>query len=148
MPAMYDGAPREFIYPDLMIRVRVARNVDPRYVWYMLLAPQSRAFLRDRAIGTAGNMPKINQRTVNSVPLPLPSKEEQGTVVSRVTAALDAARRLSKAISGAESTLDAATRSALAKAFRGEIGSDLESAAIQADAEGVMSQNGKPALRA
>jgi type I restriction enzyme S subunit len=94
MPAVYDGSPGEFIYPDLMIRARVSDDVDPSYVWYMLLAPQSRAFLRDRAIGTAGNMPKINQKTVNAVPLPLPSREEQDRVVSRVAAALDTAARL------------------------------------------------------
>jgi type I restriction enzyme S subunit len=146
MPAVYDGGPREFIYPDLMIRARVSHDIDPRYVWYMLLAPQSRAFLRDRAIGTAGNMPKINQKTVNSLPLPLTSKEEQDIVIGRVAAALDAAGRLSKAISAAKSALDAAIRGALAKAFRGGLGSDLEPTRIQAD--GVMSQNGKPALRA
>ena len=45
VPALYDGAPSEFIYPDLMIRARVSHDIDPTYVWYMLLAPQSRSFL-------------------------------------------------------------------------------------------------------
>lgn len=121
MPAVYDGAPREFIYPDLMIRARVSDGVDPSFVWYMLLAPQTRAFLRDRAIGTAGNMPKINQKTVNAVPLPLPSREEQGNVVRSVKAALDTADRVGKAISVAETALGGSVRGALAKAFRGEL---------------------------
>lgn len=121
MPALYDGAPREFIYPDLMIRARVSEDVDPSYVWYMLLAPQSRAFLRDRAIGTAGNMPKINQKTVNALRLPLPSRDEQDKVVSRAAAALDTAARLGNAISVAEAALDDSVRGAFAKAFRGEL---------------------------
>jgi type I restriction enzyme S subunit len=122
MPALYDGRPGEFIYPDLMIRARVSDDVDPRYVWYMLLAPQSRAFLRDRAIGTAGNMPKINQKTLNAVPLPVPSKEAQEHVIRRVSAALEGADRLAQAISAAEASLERASRSALALAFRGELG--------------------------
>jgi type I restriction enzyme S subunit len=121
MPAMYDGAGGEFIYPDLMIRARISQAADPRYVWYMLLAPQARAFLRDRAIGTAGNMPKVNQKAVNAVPLPLPSREKQNEVVSRVAAALDAADRCGNAISAAEHALTGTASAGLAKAFRGEL---------------------------
>ena len=29
MPALYDGAPGEFIYPDLMIRARFADDINP-----------------------------------------------------------------------------------------------------------------------
>jgi type I restriction enzyme S subunit len=121
MPAVYDGTGGDFIYPDLMIRARISEAADPRYVWYMLLAPQARAFLRDRAIGTAGNMPKINQKTVNAVPLPLPSREKQDEVVSRIAAALDTAERCGDAISAAERALTGTVRAGLAKAFRGEL---------------------------
>jgi type I restriction enzyme S subunit len=66
-------------------------------------------------------MPKINQKTVNAVPLPLPSREEQGNVVRSVKAALDTADRVGKAISVAETALGGSVRGALAKAFRGEL---------------------------
>ena len=75
MPALYDGQPGEYLYPDLMIRVRVHPEVGARFVWYILLAPQARTYLRKRATGSAGNMPKINQAVLASVPLPLPLRQ-------------------------------------------------------------------------
>ena len=73
VPALYEGAAEALLYPDLMIRARVRPEIDPRFVWYMLLAPQVRDFLRQRATGSAGNMPKINQAILSQVPLPLPA---------------------------------------------------------------------------
>jgi hypothetical protein len=57
------GPPGQYLYPDLMVRVRVGAEIAPRFLWYMLLAPQARNFLRDRATGSTGNMPKIQSRT-------------------------------------------------------------------------------------
>lgn len=121
VPAMYDGLPGEFIYPDLMIRARVRNDIQPRYAWYMLLAPQARAFLRDRATGTAGNMPKVNQKTVNAVPIPSPRSDIQVQLVARLDRSFDVADATLIQVDEAEDRLERAGRAALAKAFRGEL---------------------------
>jgi type I restriction enzyme S subunit len=121
VPALYDGSPREFIYPDLMIRARVKPDMDPRYVWYMLLAPQARGFLRDRATGTAGNMPKINQTTLKAVPVPLPPREVRATIVERLDRAFQVADAMVKRLDNAAAELARIKEAALTKAFRGEL---------------------------
>jgi type I restriction enzyme, S subunit len=121
VPALYEGDSGEFIYSDLMIRARVSDVVRPRFAWYMLLAPQARTFLRDRATGTAGNMPKINQKILNEVPVPVPSLDEQAVIVRRVDAALAATDQIASQVDAAEITIYRTARSALAKAFRGEL---------------------------
>lgn len=133
VPAIYDGLPGEFIYPDLMIRARVRDDIQPRYAWYMLLAPQARAFLRDRATGTAGNMPKVNQTTVNAVPIPSPPGDVQTQLVARLDRSFGVVDATLRQIGAAEEQLERARRAALAKAFRGEL---VPTEAALADEEG------------
>ena len=119
--AVYDGAPNSFIYPDLMIRARLQNDVDPRFVWYMLLAPQARTFLRERATGTAGNMPKVNQATVRAVPVPLPRRDDRQRIVERLDRAFgfsDAASRRVEALLEQVDRLGSAARS---RAFAGDL---------------------------
>lgn len=42
----------------------------------------SRSFLRERAVGAAGSMPKINQQTVSSLPIPICSELEQQKIIT------------------------------------------------------------------
>jgi type I restriction enzyme S subunit len=121
VPAIYDGRPKAFIYPDLMIRIRPKADIDPRFLWYMLLAPASRNFLRQRATGSAGNMPKINQKILKALPVPCPSLEAQHDVVRRVDALLRGSAQVQEQIEHASKLLDRTGQAALAKAFRGEL---------------------------
>ncbi|MCA6603881.1 MAG: restriction endonuclease subunit S [Pseudanabaena sp. M090S1SP1A06QC] len=61
VPAIYDGLPNQFVFPDLMIRLRAKENVVTKFLYLVLSCENSRQYLRDRATGTAGSMPKINQ---------------------------------------------------------------------------------------
>ncbi|MBD1225781.1 restriction endonuclease subunit S [Acinetobacter seifertii] len=44
----------------------------------------SRNFLRSRASGTSGTMPKINQKALTGLPIPLPPIEEQLRIVNNI----------------------------------------------------------------
>lgn len=121
VPALYQGGPGLFVYPDLMIRARIRADVDPRFVWYMLLAPQARNFLRERATGTAGNMPKINQKTLNAVPVPLPPPGVRADLVGRLDRAFASTATTSRRLDGLSAYIERAKQGALAKAFRGEL---------------------------
>jgi type I restriction enzyme S subunit len=70
--AIYEGPPNEFIYPDLMIRIRLVDSRLNGWVWRALSSPTIRDWIKARATGTAGTMPKINGETVRSIPIPLP----------------------------------------------------------------------------
>ncbi len=119
VPALYDGQPNEFVYPDLMIRVRASPRIKSEFLYFVLTSERTRAFLRGRAIGTAGNMPKINQSVLLSVPILLPPITEQQEIIRRVEALFKAADALEGRYRKAKAHVDKLTQSILAKAFRG-----------------------------
>ncbi|MGM8871269.1 restriction endonuclease subunit S [Psychrobacter sp. 2Y5] len=73
-----------FIYPDLMMKIQADSCINPKYLSIALSSPTSRRFMWERMVGTSGTMPKINQKTVESVPVPLPTLEEQSQIVAKV----------------------------------------------------------------
>ena len=82
--AIYWGEPNRFIYPDLMMKIRVSSELNLRYVHLAMSQDAARDFLRARASGTSGTMPKINQTTLRSLPLPIPPIAEQHRIVAKV----------------------------------------------------------------
>jgi type I restriction enzyme S subunit len=84
VPAIYRGGPNSYIYPDLMMKLRVSSELDSDYVCFVMSASPSRDFLRERASGTSGTMPKINQKTLTSLPIPIPPLAEQRRIVETI----------------------------------------------------------------
>jgi type I restriction enzyme S subunit len=121
IPAIYDGLPGQFIYPDLMIRLRANSRVDTKFLYFALSWEQTRNYLRERATGTAGSMPKINQATLVEVPIKLPPLDEQHEIVRRVEALFKLADSIEKRVEAATKRTEKLTQAILAKAFRGEL---------------------------
>lgn len=84
VPAVYRGEPNQFIYPDLMMKLRVSSAFDVGYIHLAMSHDASRDFLRARASGTSGSMPKINQTALKSLPVPIPPLAEQRRIVAKV----------------------------------------------------------------
>lgn len=119
--ALYEGLPAEFIYPDLMMKVRANNQVLTRFLLYILQSDKVRLHFRANATGTAGNMPKINQSTVLTAPASWPIIEEQTEIVRRVESLLAYADRLEARYTPARAKVDKLIPAILAKAFRGEL---------------------------
>lgn len=119
--ALYNGEDNEFIYPDLMMKIRAKEKVNPKYILYFLQSDQTRNYFRQNATGTAGNMPKINQTTVLNTPILLPSEDEQTELVNRVEKLFDKAEKIEERYKKAKQFTDKLSQSILAKAFRGEL---------------------------
>ncbi len=83
--ALFDVDDADYIYPDLMIRVRAdVRIILPEFLLHALQSDPVREFVTNNAIGSAGSMPKINQGIVQSIPIALPPLVEQRTIVAEL----------------------------------------------------------------
>lgn len=82
--AVYRGAAHQFIYPDLMMKVRVSSRVLPEFAHLVLISPTGRQYFQSKATGTSGSMPKINQSVVKAFPIPVPPLAEQKRIVAKV----------------------------------------------------------------
>jgi type I restriction enzyme S subunit len=82
--AVYRGPQNTFLYPDLMIRVRISPELSLPYVHLATLSPTARDFMARNATGAQLTMPKINQATLLALPIPVPPREEQDRIVAIV----------------------------------------------------------------
>jgi type I restriction enzyme S subunit len=82
--AVYRGQPNRFVYPDLMMKLRVSSAFDVGFIHLAMSHEAARDYLRARASGTSGTMPKINQTTLKSLPLPIPPLAEQRRIMAKV----------------------------------------------------------------
>jgi type I restriction enzyme S subunit len=65
------------------MKVRVSELLNLRYVHLASVSPSARAFLSENASGAQATMPKINQTTLVSLPIPLPPLAEQHRIVAK-----------------------------------------------------------------
>ena len=72
MAAIYDGPPNEFLFPDLIMRVKVSPHMSIRYTHLWCIAPFARYYLSSNATGAQQTMPKINQRILRATPVAIP----------------------------------------------------------------------------
>jgi len=82
--AIYSGGPGEFLFPDLMIKVRVSGELCLRYVHLAATAPHARRYFASAATGAQASMPKINHATLLALPVPLPPSAEQHRIVAKL----------------------------------------------------------------
>jgi len=85
--ALFDVDEVNYIYPDLMIRVRAdERKIGSHYLMIALQSQPVRDYLMRNAVGAAGSMPKINQSIVERIPIPLAPLATQQAIVAEIEA--------------------------------------------------------------
>ena len=85
--AIFDTDEDNYIYPDLMIRVRADESkIRSHYLLTVLQGGPIREFITRNAVGAAGSMPKINQGIVERIPIPLPPLAIQQAIVAEIQA--------------------------------------------------------------
>nr|WP_242018857.1 restriction endonuclease subunit S [Phaeovibrio sulfidiphilus] len=119
--AIFDGPAGQYIYPDLMMRVRIASPTTRLFFWRYMNSPSARNWLKDRATGTAGNMPKISGTLLKVLPVPLPPEEEQAEIVSRIEQRFAAIETIANEFRQAVKHVDRLDQSILDKAFSGRL---------------------------
>ena len=82
--AIYEGCEHQFIYPDLMMKLKPASLVLGKFLHHVLLSPYCREYFRVNASGAQKSMPKINQGIVSGALIPFCSLKEQKAIVAKV----------------------------------------------------------------
>jgi len=116
--AIYTGRSKEFIYPDLMMKIRPVKPLSINLFHTFLSSPTIRMYLRTQAKGSQQTMPKINQGIVMRTVIPLPPLSEQAIIVERVNKLMALIERLDKQVSESKEQAELLTQSVLREAFQ------------------------------
>lgn len=81
---LYRGDRNYAIFPDLMIRVRLNDEADPRFIELVLQSEPLRQYFKGRAKGMSGSMPKIDQETIAEAPIPHFHIDDQRRIVAEI----------------------------------------------------------------
>lgn len=99
--------------------LRPGPEVDARFLQLFMASPSTVALLEGKSVGST--MVNLNQGILKSIPLRLPSLQEQVEVARRVDRALTWCAQLEDRIAKTSDIVPTLTSAVLAKAFRGEL---------------------------
>ena len=117
MAAVYRGPAHAFLFPDLIMKVRVSAHICLEFAHLASISPPARKFLSANASGAQATMPKINQTTLVSLPVPLPPLAEQHRIVAKVDELMALCDQLEASLTNATSTRSRLLNALLAEAL-------------------------------
>lgn len=113
---------------DHIIRIKYNPNIVARYVMYFSKTNAYRKYVEDNMVSSAGQN-TISRKGLASLVIPLPSIEEQHEIVRLINDLLARERSAQQAAEQALASIDLMKKSILARAFRGELGTNKASEA-------------------
>ena len=119
--AIYQGSHNDFIYPDLMIRLRFYSPILSVYIWHFLNYSKTRLFFRKNATGIAGSMPKISGEILKSTPVQITGYSEMEILTQELDAKLSIIDRFEDDCNLAIQQAEMLRQSILKKAFSGQL---------------------------
>lgn len=117
-----DAAPVCLMMSDKIVRLRLSRHCDPRFVWVVNNhADFARQHYATRASGVSASMKNVSRDVILGLPFPLPPLAEQHRIVARVNELMVLCDALEKSLAVAATTrthlLDATLAEALARSM-------------------------------
>lgn len=113
---------------DHIIRIKYNPNIVARYVMYFSKTNAYRKYVEDNMVSSAGQN-TISRKGLASLVIPLPSIEEQHEIVRLIDNLLARERAAQQAAEQALVSINLMKKSILARAFRGELGTNKASEA-------------------
>ncbi|HAS6171794.1 TPA: restriction endonuclease subunit S [Vibrio vulnificus] len=92
------------IYPDLMMKIRPSDITSSEFLSMWLSSPMAREFMWSRMTGTSGTMPKISKKVVESIPIVMPSRQTQDSIVAKAQDLLSICEHLKQRIRDIQQT--------------------------------------------
>ena len=114
--------PQEATINSSLLLIRPGEVADSKYVFYLLSGPELQKIVRERITGSA--TPHLFQRDIKEFLIPVPPMEEQKEIVSILDDILSKEYQAYDAAKTLIEQVDIMKKSILAKAFRGELGTN------------------------
>lgn len=118
---VYPGEDNRYVYPDLMMKCHLKEGINPYFIVHQLQSYKTRLYYQKNATGTAGSMPKINQKTVMQTPLIITDISTQVKIVSEIESRLSVCDKIEETVTTALHEAEAMRQSILKQAFAGEL---------------------------
>lgn len=80
--------------PDRLWKVVLKKNVDPRWLNYVISSESSQRSIRRKAGGTSNSMKNISQKDFLDIPIVLPSYDEQVSIANIIAAVDEVIKKL------------------------------------------------------
>lgn len=80
--------------PDRLWKVVLKKNVDPRWLNYVISSESSQRSIRRKAGGTSNSMKNISQKDFLDIPIVLPSYDEQVSIANTIAAVDEVIKKL------------------------------------------------------
>lgn len=120
--AVYQGQPQNCAFPDLLIRIRVDKEVMiPKFLVYFFQSPEARRYIESEATGTSPSMKKISQPKLENMLIPILPINYQNDIIDYLDGIQAKVRPLKVLQAETKVELDALMPGILDRAFKGEL---------------------------
>jgi len=114
--------PQKATINSSLLLIRPANAAISKYIYYILLGPNLQRIVKERITGSA--TPHLFQRDIKDFTIPVPSLDEQRQIVHVLDEMLNKEQQAKEAAEQVISQIDIMKKSILARAFRGELGTN------------------------
>lgn len=114
--------PQEATINSSLLLIRPGNTAISKYIFYLLSGPELQSIVKERITGSA--TPHLFQRDIKEFTIPIPPLEEQEEIVRILDDVLEKEKIAYESAENVISQIELMKKSILAKAFRGELGTN------------------------
>ena len=117
---------KRYAYASFLIRMKASERVLPEYLVYFINSSMARGQLFAKAKSSSG-IHNINSKELGAISIQVPSVEEQNKIIDIVKPMIEKEKNIKNLLEQTLDNIEELKKSVLAKAFRGELGTNIES---------------------
>ena len=121
--AIVPALSRKFAYASFLIRIKPSEQILPDYLALYLNSTDARTQMFKKAKSSAG-IHNINSQELGSITINVPTVYEQSTLIAVLNRLLSKEQQAKEAAEAVLSQIDTIKKAVLARAFRGELGTN------------------------
>ena len=114
---------KRWAFCDHIIRIKYVNSIVPQYMVYFSKSEVYRQYIKDNMVSSAGQN-TISRKGMARLQIPMPQKDEQEQIVSILSNLFEKEQQAKEAAEQVIDQIDTIKKSILARAFRGELGTN------------------------